>query len=121
MIKITRLAILIPSFLVLAHTLMLSQAPEDIDCSFLKDCKLLLKEEGIESVVTISGDKHVELVDEGIGCVKSDLEWLNDCEYKASITYFKWPGFMFDVGEVMHAKVIKIIGDSIYILSLIHI
>ena len=114
MMNITRLTILATTIFFLSKIAVFSQTQNEIDCSFLKDCKLVLKGQGSESIVMIKGDKHVELADEGKSCVKSDLEWLNDCEYKASITYFKWPGFMFEVGEVLHAKVARIIEDSVY-------
>ena len=114
MMKIIRVIILTTALFLCGLNALLSQSPAQPDCSFLKDCTLMLKQNGEESIVVIKDDKHMELLDAGNSWVKSDLEWISDCEYAATVNSFKWPEFIFEVGEVLYARVVKIEGDSVF-------
>lgn len=113
MILKTRSSLIALLFLA-TQSILYSQSQPDLDCSFLKDCKMILLEQEDESVVIIKDTQHVEYVNENKDFVKSNVKWINECEYKATITDFRYPGFPFKVGDVLHSTVTKIVGDTLY-------
>jgi len=82
------------------------------DCAFLKDCELKY-DDGGNGTIIIKDKKHIEYFDNGKYYIKSDLEWINDCEYKATMTEVTVPNFPYKPGEIMHVKFEKIKGKKI--------
>jgi hypothetical protein len=109
-------------------TVTFSQTNQTIDCKILKDIKLRYTEtKDKTSYIVIKDNKHVEHIDNDKFTLKSDLEWLNECEYNATLTEINFPDFPFKVGDVMHVKFEKIentiitgtgtIGDKTFPIS----
>ena len=82
------------------------------DCKFLKDCELKYAD-GNTGTIVINGNKHVESLEGGKYFIKSDLVWISDCEYNATMTEITLPDFPFKPGEVMNVKFEKIDGTHI--------
>jgi len=101
--------------LLLTTTISMAQNNQKFDCKILKDIKLkYAHKEGNNDYITIKGNKHVENLEGGKYYIKSDLEWLSDCEYNAKMTEITLPNFPFKIGEIMNVKFEKIKNDIIY-------
>lgn len=95
--------------LTLTASLAMAQQDKTIDCSMLKNIKLKYVEGTDENdYVEIKNNKHVEHLSNGKYYIKSDLEWVNDCEYNATMTEVTRPNFPFKPGAVMNVKFEKI-------------
>lgn len=98
--------------LCLTSAISLAQSNEKIDCKILKNIKLKYTDNPDKTAyLTISGNKHVEYLEGGKYFIKSDLEWLNDCEYNAKMTEITLPNFPFKAGEIMNVKFENIEGN----------
>lgn len=101
--------------LFLFTTISIAQSNPKIDCKILKDIKLKYADNPDKTAyITIKGNKHVENLESGKYFIKSDLEWLSDCEYNATMTEITLPNFPFKPGEVMNVKFEKIEDGFIY-------
>ncbi len=67
--------------------------------------------------VVININKHVEYLENGKYYIKSDLDWINECEYNATMTEITLPNFPFKAGEVMNVKFQKIENGMVYGIS----
>lgn len=93
---------------------------EEIDCKILKNIKLqYFDAPNREDFVLISNNKHVEYHQNGKYFIKSDLVWINDCEYNAILTDFNLPNFPYTIGEIMNVRFYKIEKKVIYGISTI--
>ncbi|MFD1603110.1 hypothetical protein ACFSJW_06580 [Flavobacterium artemisiae] len=100
--------------LCLTATMSLAQSNQNFDCKILKNIKLKYTDNPDKTAyLTISGNKHVEYLESGKYFIKSDLEWLNDCEYNAKMTEITLPEFPFKAGEIMNVKFENIEGNFI--------
>lgn len=105
----TLLVVLLPSFS------SYSQDKTAPDCKFLKHCKLKYADASNQNdYVVINNNKHVEYLENGKYVIKSDLNWINDCEYNATLTEVTVPNFPFKPGEIMQVKYQKIENDKVY-------
>ena len=85
------------------------------DCSVLKNCKLQFTEiVDRTAYIEIKNNKSVEYKNNKKYFIKSDLVWLSDCEYNATMTEINYPNFPFGVGTVMNVKIHKIENDIVY-------
>lgn len=101
--------------LFLTTTISMAQNNQNFDCKILKDIKLKYAHKlDNTDYITIKDNKHVENLEGGKYYIKSDLEWLSDCEYNAKITEINLPNFPFKIGEIMNVKFEKIKNDIIY-------
>jgi hypothetical protein len=82
------------------------------DCKFLKDCELTY-DDGNVGLIVIKNQKHIEYFEDGKYFIKSDLEWLNECEYNATMTEITLPNFPFRPGKIMNVKFESIDGKNI--------
>ncbi|TPG41629.1 hypothetical protein [Flavobacterium pectinovorum] len=101
--------------LFLTATISMAQNNQNFDCKILKDIKLKYahKPDNTDYII-IKDNKHVENLEDGKYYIKSDLEWLSDCEYNATMTEITLPDFPFKAGEIMNVKFEKIKDDTIY-------
>lgn len=98
--KYTTLSLFI---LLFGSSISQAQNAEKIDCTVLKNCQLqYVENEDKTAYIVILNDKHVEYYENGKYYIKSDLKWLNACEYDATMTEITLPNFPFQPGEVMH-------------------
>jgi hypothetical protein len=87
------------------------------------DCKIIhkgtFKYEGINSdVKVIINDKsHTEYHENGKYIIQSQLDWVNNCEYNATIKKITIPNFPYKVGNVMNVTINNIEGNKIYCTS----
>ncbi|SNR81952.1 hypothetical protein [Flavobacterium sp. ov086] len=93
----------------------MAQNNQNFDCKILKDIKLKYahRQDNTDYII-IKDNKHIENLEGGKYYIKSDLEWLSDCEYNAKITEITLPDFPFKVGEIMNVKFEQIKNDVIY-------
>lgn len=101
--------------LFLTTTISMAQNNQNFDCKILKDIKLKYahKLDNTDYIV-IKDSKHIENLEGGKYYIKSDLEWLSDCEYNATMTEITLPDFPFKVGEIMNVKFETKKDDFIY-------
>ncbi|MTH14067.1 hypothetical protein [Flavobacterium sp. LC2016-01] len=104
-----------PFILFLITTLSMAQNNQNFDCKILKDIKLKYAHKPDDrSYIIIKDNKHVESLEDGKYFIKSDLEWISDCEYNATMTEITLPNFSFKPGEIMNVKFEKIKDGFIY-------
>ena len=100
---------IISVLLLLICSFVSAQETATLDCSLLKNIKLKYVDGTHENdYVEIHNNKHVEHLQNDSYYIKSDLEWINDCEYNATMTEVTVPNFPFQPGAVMHVKFEKI-------------
>lgn len=87
------------------------------------DCKIIhkgtFKYEGITSdiKVVINDKSHTEYHENGKYIIKSELNWINNCEYNATIKEITIPNFPYKVGTTMNVVINTIEGNKIYYTS----
>ncbi|QOD59717.1 hypothetical protein H9I45_10155 [Polaribacter haliotis] len=87
------------------------------DCTILKNNTFSYKNGSNNVVVIFKENKHVEYHNKRKHFIKSDIEWINDCEYYLIIQESTLPNFPFKMGTRMHIKVDKVRGKKIYYTS----
>jgi len=101
--------------LFLSTTISMAQNNQNFDCKILKDIKLkYANNKDKTAYIIIKDSKHVEHLEGDKYFIKSDLEWINDCEYNAKMTEITLTNFPFKAGEVMNVKFEKIKDDIVY-------
>ncbi|WP_161625344.1 hypothetical protein [Flavobacterium suncheonense] len=91
-----------------------------IDCKVLKDCRLRYMDiDDPNSYIVIKGDKITEYLNNGKYYIKSELKWINDCEYQAKIIEINVPEFPFGPGTSMNVQINKIENGLVYYTSII--
>ena len=70
--------------------------------------------------VNIKGKKHIEYHNNGKYYIKSELDWLSDCEYNMTMKKVTIPDFPFGKGDVMNVKIKKVDGNKIYYTSTVN-
>ena len=84
------------------------------ECSFLKNNSFTYRV-GTKDVLVVFGEnKYVEYHENKKYYIKSDIEWLSDCEYKLIIQESTLPDFPFKRGTTMRIKVDRIKGSKVY-------
>ncbi|MCL9804426.1 hypothetical protein NAT51_02760 [Flavobacterium amniphilum] len=97
-----------------------SQTATVTDCKILKHCKLqYVTQSGTTDHVIINNNKHTEYLEDGKYYIKSDVTWINDCEYTATMTELNIPNFYFQPGDVLNVKFDKIENGLVYGISTI--
>jgi len=87
-------------------------------CNVLKKGKFrYLDSQDTTDYVVIEGDKHTEYHNKGKYYIKSDVTWVNDCEYNMVMTKITIPDFPFKPGDSMNVKIERIEDDIIYYTS----
>ena len=92
-----------------------AQSDKLLDCKILHNVKLKYADAPNRTeYVVIKNNKHVEYLENGKYYIKSDLDWINECEYNAIMTEITLPNFPFKVGEIMNVKFQKIENGMVY-------
>jgi hypothetical protein len=90
-------------------TISYAQIDKIQDCKILKYSKLkYVDNDDKTAYIVIKNNKHVEYFENEKYFIKSDLVWINECEYNATMTQITLPNFPFKPGEVMNVKFEKI-------------
>ena len=90
---------------------------DKIDCKILKNNNFTYKTGGKEVFVVFKENKHIEYHNKRKYYIKSNIDWISDCEYYLIIQESTIPNFPFDPGTKLHAKVDKIKGKKVYYTS----
>ena len=99
----------------LSTTISVAQSNKEIDCKILKDIKLkYVNNPDKTAYVVIKDKKHIEYLEGGKYFIKSDLDWISECEYNAKMTEITLPDFPFKAGEVMNVKFEKIENGFVF-------
>jgi hypothetical protein len=88
-----------------------------LDCTILKNNSFMYKLAKKDVMVEFGETKHVELHQDGKYYIKSDVEWISDCEYYLTIQDVTLPDFPFKLGSKLHIKITKVRGDRVYYKS----
>ncbi len=92
-----------------------SQKQSSTDCTVLKNCKLRYFDiDDATAYVTIKGNRHTEFINGGKNFIKSNLDWINDCEYIATIIEINVDHSPFVIGDKMNVKFDKIENGIVY-------
>lgn len=98
-----------------SSTLSYSQTTEKINCSILKNCKLKYFEiDDNLTYILIKDNKHIEFPNNGKNYIKSNLEWVNECEYNATIIEITVIDSQFKIGDKLNVKFDKIDNGIVY-------
>lgn len=87
------------------------------DCTILKNNSFTYKLAKQDVLVEFGEAKHVELHQKGKYYIKSNVEWISDCEYYLVIQDVTLPDFPFQLGSKLHIKITKVRGDRVYYKS----
>ncbi len=87
------------------------------DCAVLKNNSFVYKLGGKDVVVEFGEKKHAEYHQKGKYYIKSNVEWVSDCEYYLIIQDVTLPNFPFKLGSKLHIKITKVRGDKVYYKS----
>ena len=92
-----------------------SQNITTADCTVLKNCKLKYFDlDDTTAYVTIKANRHTEYINGGKNFIKSNLDWINDCEYIATIIEINIDHSPFVIGDKMNVKFDKIENGIVY-------
>jgi len=80
------------------------------DCTILHEGTFTYGEGKDLVKVVIDGKDHTEYHDNGKYVIKSELVWVNDCEYNMTMTEVTIPNFPYGSGDVMNVKINKVKG-----------
>lgn len=101
--------------LFLSTTILVAQSNKQMDCKILRAIKLkYVNNPDQTAYVVIQDKKHVEYLEAGKYFIKSDLDWISECEYNAKMTEITLPNFPFKSGEVMNVKFEKIENGFVF-------
>lgn len=87
------------------------------DCGILKDNTFTYRNSKKEVIVIFKDNKHVEYHNNKEFFIKSDIEWVSNCEYYLIIKETTLPNFPFKMGTKMHIVVNKVRGKKVYYTS----
>lgn len=91
------------------------QSTEKVNCSLLKNCKLIYSEADDDSTYIIIKDNiFTEYPNGGKNYIKSNLEWVNECEYNAIVTELTTNDLNFKLGDKINVKIDKIANEIVY-------
>ncbi|QTD36183.1 hypothetical protein JL193_08365 [Polaribacter batillariae] len=105
-----------PLLAILSSFIFISFTTEN-DCTILKNNTFSYKTQGENVVVIFKGNKHIEYHNKRKNFIKSDIEWISDCEYYLIIRENTLPNFPFKMGTKMHIKINKVRGKKVYYTS----
>ncbi|MEQ6122688.1 hypothetical protein AAON49_00640 [Pseudotenacibaculum sp. MALMAid0570] len=91
--------------------------PTDQDCAILKNNSFVYKLAKQDVLVQFGEDKHVEYHQNKKYYIKSNIEWVSDCEYYLIIQDVTLPDFPFKLGSRLHIKITKVKGNRVYYKS----
>jgi hypothetical protein len=87
------------------------------DCSVLKNNSFTYKLSKDDVLVEFKENKHVEYHQDKKYYIKSNVEWVSDCEYYLVIQDVTLPDFPFKLGSKLHIVITKVKGRKIYYKS----
>lgn len=92
-------------------------AGEVQNCAILKNNSFVYKLAKKDVLVQFGEENHVEYHQDKKYYIKSNIEWISDCEYNLIIQDVTLPDFPFRLGSKLHIKITKVKGDRVYYKS----
>ena len=87
------------------------------ECEILKEGSFTYKLAKKDVLVQFETNKHVEYHQDKKYYIKSNIEWVSDCEYYLVIQDVTLPNFPFKIGSRLHIKITKVKGNRVYYKS----
>lgn len=84
------------------------------NCSIVHEGTFVYQTDDDEVTVIIKGNKHTELHQGGKYKIRSTIEWINDCEYKATLIKTNLPDFPYPDGTTMDVKITEVKNNQVY-------
>ena len=103
-------------FMLLGITMLMSFSSSN-KCFILKENTFTYRNAKKKVIVTFNENKHAEYHNNQEHYIKSDIEWISECEYYLIIRESTLPNFPFKMGTKMHIKVNKVRGNKVYYTS----
>lgn len=108
--------IIFKTFIVLLSLTTLMSFTKD-DCSILKNNQFTYRNAKKDVFVTFNDNKHVEYHNNREHYIKSEIQWVSECEYYLVIKETTLPRFPFKMGTILHIVVTKVKGNKVYYKS----
>ncbi len=86
-------------------------------CFMIKNNTFTYRNAKKDVIVIFDENKHTEYHNDKEHYIKSDIEWVSDCEYYLIIRESTLPNFPFKMGTKMHIVVNKVRGKKVYYTS----
>lgn len=102
--------------LILSLTIVLMSFTAD-KCFILKNNTFKYRNAKKDVIVVFNENKHTEYHNDKEHYIKSDIEWVSNCEYYLIIQESNLPNFPFKMGTKMHIVVNKVKGKKVYYTS----
>ena len=103
-------------FLVVLSLLILMSFTAD-KCFILKNNTFKYKNAKKDVIVVFQENTHTEYHNNKEHFIKSEIEWVTNCEYYLTIKESNLPNFPFKMGTKMHILVNKVKGKRVYYTS----
>mgnify|MGYP001307082445 CR=1 FL=1 len=87
------------------------------NCGVLKNNTFTYRYSNKDVIVIFNENRHIEYHNNQEFYIKSDIEWINNCEYYLTINEYTLPNFPFKIGDKMHVVINKVRGKKIYYTS----
>lgn len=87
------------------------------NCFMIKNNVFTYRNAKKDVFVVFDENKHTEYHNDKEYYIKSDIEWVSDCEYYLIIRESTLPNFPFKMGTKMHIVVSKVRGKKVYYTS----
>ncbi|MFK8059735.1 MAG: hypothetical protein AB8B78_06540 [Polaribacter sp.] len=87
------------------------------DCSTLKNNTYKYRYAKKDVLVVFKVNDYIEYHNNKEHFIKSDIEWISNCEYNLIIKETNLPDFPFKVGTKLNIKINKIRGKKVYYTS----
>ncbi|WP_299670468.1 hypothetical protein [uncultured Polaribacter sp.] len=84
------------------------------DCSILKNNSFNYKVGSKDVLVVFGADDYIEYHEKKKYYIKSDIDWVTDCEYNLVIQESTLPNFPFKAGTTMNIKIDRVKGKKVY-------
>ena len=87
------------------------------ECSILKNNSFTYRNAQKDVLVVFNENVHFEYHNNKAYYIKSDIDWISECEYYLVIKETTLPNFPFKMGTKLHIKVNKVKGRKVYYTS----
>ena len=87
------------------------------DCSVLKNNSFTYRNAKKDVLVIFKEKEHIEYHNDKEHYIKSEINWISECEYYLVIKETTLPNFPFKMGTKLHIIVNKVRGKKVYYTS----
>ena len=87
------------------------------ECSILKNNSFTYRNAQKDVLVVFKENEHIEYHNNKAYFIKSDIDWISECEYYLVIKETTLPNFPFKMGTKLHIKVNRVKGKKVYYTS----